>query len=477
MIVATSSGSVQGVEEGGITRFLGVPYAAAPVGDLRFRRPVAHPGWDAVRDASRHGPTVAQGPYQGVMGEILPTVVVPGDETLNLAIWTPDTAASPGLPVMVWIHGGSLAHGSNALSAYDGTTFARDGIVFVAINYRIGVEGFSVLEGADANPGLHDALAAIEWVHREIAAFGGDPARITVAGQSAGGNVIAALLASGRLDGVVAGAIIQSGPPSAQSPKRAGRITEGIAKRLGLARTREAFVSRTPDELVAAQEATTAGTTPVTGGPGYAIVIDGDLVSRSSIDGLVAGAAGAIPLLIGWTSEEARLWLNPTGLDQAIGRGHLLAARILFRIRGATVAAYRRAMPGVSRGDLFGALAQDLLLRIPALTIVQARAAAGADSWVYEFAWPSPVMGLGAAHAVELPFVFDHLGIPDARALAGDDAPQTLAAAMHADWVRFVRDGAPGWPAWGADETVRVYRADGGHDEPLPRADLWRAWG
>ena len=179
---------------------------------------------------------------------------------------------------MVWIHGGSLAHGSNALNAYNGTTFARDGVVFVAINYRIGVEGFSVLDGADANVGLHDALAAVRWVHREIAAFGGDPTRITLVGQSAGGNVIAALLASGAVDALVAGAIIQSGPPSAQPAKRAGRITNAIAKHLGIPATRDAFLAKTPDELVAAQEAVTAGTTPVTGGLGYAIAIDGDLV-------------------------------------------------------------------------------------------------------------------------------------------------------------------------------------------------------
>ena len=487
MIVATSSGSIQGVEDGGVVRFLGVPYAAAPVGDLRFRRPIAHPGWSDVRDASQHGATVAQGPYQGAMGELLPTVVVPGDESLNLAIWAPTPAATPattpplagGAPVMVWIHGGSLAHGSNALNAYNGTTFARDGVMFVAINYRIGVEGFSVLDGADANVGLHDALAAVRWVHREIAAFGGDPTRITLVGQSAGGNVIAALLASGAVDALVAGAIIQSGPPSAQPAKRAGRITNAIAKHLGIPATRDAFLAKTPDELVAAQEAVTAGTTPVTGGLGYAIAIDGDLVPATSIDRLAGGAASRIPLLIGWTSEEARLWLNPSGLNRRLGRRHLVAARILFKIRRSTYAAYRRALPTASNGDLFGVLAQELLLRVPALTIAQARAGAeaGAGTWVYEFAWPSPVMGLGAAHAVELPFVFDHLHVADARALTGDAAPQELATAMHGDWVRFVRDGAPGWSAWGTDETVRVYRADGGHDEPLPRADLWRAWG
>lgn len=476
VIVATSSGRLEGVEEGGVARFLGVPYAAAPVGELRFRAPVAHPGWDGVRPALEPGATVPQGPYRGVMAEILPTVTVPGDETLNLAIWAPTPAPAGGAPVMVWIHGGSLAHGANALAAYDGTPFARDGVLFVGINYRLGVEGFSVLDGADANPGLQDAIAAIRWVHREIAAFGGDPSRITIAGQSAGGNLVAAVLASGAVDGLVAGAIIQSGPPSARAAKRAGRITELIARRLGIAATRAAFAGRTPAELVDAQEAVTAGTTPVTGGPGYSIAIDDDLVPEQPEAAIIDGAASTVPLLLGWTRDEARLWLAPTGLDRSIGRGHLLAARIAFRIRRSTVAAYRRAVGG-TRGDLFGELAQDLLLRVPALRIAQSRLAADrAPAWLSEFDWPSPVHDLRAAHAVDLPFVFDRVRSADAVALVGDAAPQSLATAVHGDWVRFVRDGDPGWPRWSTAETVRVYDADGAREAPLPRADLWRAW-
>ena len=477
VIVATSSGQIEGVEDGGIARFLGVPFAAAPIGDLRFRAPVAHPGWDAVRPALEPGATAPQGLYRGVLGEILPTVVVAGDETLNLSIWAPTPAPTDGAPVMIWIHGGSLAHGSSALPAYDGGSFARDGVLFVGINYRVGAEGFSVLDGADANPGLQDALAAVRWVHSEIAAFGGDPSRITIAGQSAGGNVVSALLASGAVDDLVAGAIIQSGPPSARPAKRAGRITAAIAKRLGIATTRDAFLTKTADELVDAQEATTAGTTPVTGGLGYAIAIDGALVPVNPEAALVAGTASSIPLLLGWTRDEARLWLTPSGLDRTIGRGHLLAARIAFRIRRSTLAAYRRAVGG-THGDLFGALAQDLLLRVPALRIAESRVGADrAPAWLSEFTWPSPVHDLRAAHAVDLPFVFDRVGSPDAVALVGSAAPQVLATAVHGDWVRFVRDGDPGWPRWSTDETVRVYDADGAHEEPLPRADLWRAWG
>ena len=477
MIVATSSGRLEGVQQGGVARFLGVPYAAAPVGELRFRAPVEHAGWAGVRSALEPGATVAQGPYRGVMDEILPTVTVPGDETLNLAIWAPAPAPAGGAPVMVWIHGGSLAHGANALAAYDGEPFARDGVLFVGVNYRIGVEGFSVLDGADANPGLRDAVAAIRWVHREIAAFGGDPGRITIAGQSAGGNIVAAVLASGAVDGLVAGAIIQSGPPSARDPKRAGRITQAIAKRLGITATRDAFAAKTPSELVDAQEAAMAGTTPVTGGPGYSIALDDELVPQQPETAIVDGAASTVPLLLGWTRDEARLWLTPTGLDRSIGRGHLLAARIAFRIRRSTLAAYRRAVTG-TRGDLFGELAQDLLLRVPALRIAQSRLAPGrAGAWLSEFDWPSPVHDLRAAHAVDLPFVFDRVRSADAIALVGDAAPQQLATDVHADWVRFVRDGDPGWPRWSRDETVRVYDADGAHEAPLPRADLWRAWG
>ncbi|WP_258566812.1 carboxylesterase family protein [Microbacterium sp. Se5.02b] len=155
------------------------------------RAPQPTTAWHGVREATRFGPTPPQHPYAGEIGELLGSVRIDGDDILTANVWAPTEAS--GAPVLLWIHGGALERGTAALPLYDGTVFANAGVVFVSINYRLGSEGFSVLDGAPRNLGLRDAAAALEWVHREIAAFGGDPARITAMGESAGGAVVAGL--------------------------------------------------------------------------------------------------------------------------------------------------------------------------------------------------------------------------------------------------------------------------------------------
>ncbi|WP_022888358.1 carboxylesterase/lipase family protein [Agromyces italicus] len=474
VVVGVGSGVLRGSRADGIARFLGVPYASAPFGPLRFAPPSAHPGWSGERDATRPGATAPQAPYGGGLEQVLPSVAVAGDEILNVNVWTPETgqtAPSPAgdgvggseapaegralRPVLVWVHGGALSRGANALDSYDGSTFARDGVVFVAINYRLGSEGFSVLEGAPLNLGLLDVIAALRWVRHEIHAFGGDPEQITVAGQSAGASLIAAALAHPDGAGLAGRAILQSGPLAARSRERAGRITRLIAKDLGIAAERDAFAAVAPDDLVAAQLRVTAGTTPVTGGPGFALAIGDGLPDPEAALG--AGAADAIPVLIGSTREEARLWLEPTGLTARISALHLAAARLNFKIRGATMRVYRRNRPGASRGELFGALATDLLLRLPINRLADARLRRGAATWVYEFAWSSPRLGLGAAHCMELPAVFDRLDAADGLALTGGEAPESLAGEMHDAWVAIARHGDPGWERWTADRPVRTF--------------------
>jgi para-nitrobenzyl esterase len=186
---AISSGSLRGSTENGIDRYLGVPYAAAPVGDLRFAVAAPHPGWSGVRDATAMGATAPQAPYSGEFAIMLPLVMIDGDEYLNVNVWAPSGAKD--LPVMVWVHGGANIHGSNSLDGYDGTAFARDGVVFVSINYRLGAEGFSVLEGVPLNLGLSDVMTALRWVKAEIAAFGGNPENVTAFGESAGSILLA----------------------------------------------------------------------------------------------------------------------------------------------------------------------------------------------------------------------------------------------------------------------------------------------
>jgi para-nitrobenzyl esterase len=465
-----SSGELAGQRDDGIDRYRGIPYAAAPVGARRFAPPEPVVPWQGVRDAVDLGPTAPQTPYSPEVATLLANRIIPGDDFLNVNVWAP--AGATGCPVLVWIHGGSLVHGSNALDGYDGTAFARDGVVFVGINYRLGPEGFSVLDDAPVNLGLADVAAALRWVRAEIAAFGGDPSSVTIAGESAGGVIIATMLAAPDASELFDRAVVQSGMFNGQSRKAAGRVTRKLAKRLGIATTREAFASIPSDTLVAADDLVRAGATPLNAKPGYAPCIGDDLVPESP---LVAardhGAGDRIPVLVGWTADEHRLFIRPGSKQMnPIVFGII---RLRFRLGRRVLAAYRRARPSATRNDLFGQLAIDLLARVPFYAVADRRRSRGASpTYVYEFAWPSPVIDLRAAHAMEIGFVFDRLSSPDWVSLTGPDAPQSLATAMHEAWVRFAKTGDPGWQAWDDSHPVMMFDTEsvlehGPHDDEL----------
>ncbi|AZS40318.1 Carboxylesterase [Microbacterium oxydans] len=445
-----STGIVRGVEEAGIVRYLGIPYAMAPFGEHRFREPQPVATWDGVRDALEFGPTPPQVPYAGAIGELLGSVRIDGDDILTANVWAPTDAS--GAPVLLWIHGGALERGTAALPLYDGAVFAQAGIVFVSINYRLGSEGFSVLEGAPRNLGLRDAVAALEWVHREVAALGGDPTRITAMGESAGGAIVAGLLARADSRALISRAIIESGPLQAQTPKKAGRVTARLAKRLGVRADRASFAALTPEKLLDARKAQSAGSSPLGGAPAFQLAIDPESLPRSPHEVL---REIDTPLLIGSNTDEYRLWFPPEVLA-GIGEFKLQAARLLSRIPRRAVAAYRSAFPDAGAGEILGQLVTDVMLRAPLSRVAAARPE---KTHVYEFAWPSPVRDLRAAHALELGFVFDRLDDDEAARLAGPDAPRDLAAEMNTSWVGFVTSGDPGWPAYGDDRLTRVFDA------------------
>lgn len=480
----TAQGTVRGAVERGVAVFRGIPYAAAPVGARRFRAPEPPEPWEGVREALAFGPTAPKRPYAPPLDRLLPDPEVPGDEWLNLNVWTPSTEAA-GLPVLVWIHGGSLLHGSSAVPVYDGWAFARDGVVLVSVNYRLGIEGFGLFPDAPANRGLLDQLAALEWVRENIAAFGGDPDRVTVAGESAGAVSVAALLATDRAAGLFRRAVLQSGAPAALTPEAARGTTALIAKRLGVPATAAALAAVDPEALLAAQTQVTSGGNPLTGRNSFQLVVDGELLDRDPAEALRTGAASGVDLLMGTNTEEYRLWFVPSGLTERIGRLKLRLALLKFGVPNATARTYRANRPDATPGELLGALATDLLLRVPLNRLADARAGAEGATYVYEFGWPTPVQRLGACHALELGFVFDTLAHPDTRALTGPDAPQELADAMHRAWVDFATTGDPGWPSWDARRPVRFFGAEGtesadGTDGPAvvlaPRDDELRSW-
>ncbi|OWP22366.1 carboxylesterase [Microbacterium sp. AISO3] len=448
--VSISGGELRGSRLNGVDRYLGIPYAKPPVGERRFR--VAEPvdPWDGERDATRFGPTAPQTPYPGDLGELLTVPTIEGDDILTVNVWAPVGAADA--PVVLWLHGGALERGAAAQTIYDGTTFARDGIVFVSANYRLGVEGFSVLDGVPRNLGLRDAAAALRWVSDEIRAFGGDPARITLMGESAGGALVAALVSEPRSRALVAGAIIQSGPLEAAGPDKARRASDAIARELGIPTTREAFAATSTADLLSARSRASAGSSPLRGAPGFVLALDEESLPEVPEDALTSAD---LPIMIGTNTDEYRLWLTPDAIAR-IGRLKAWVARRAMGVSERAARAVARSFPGASPGEVLGQLLTDRMLRAPATRVARARTA---PTFVYEFAWRSPVRGLDAAHALEIGFTFDRLGDPEALLLAGPDAPADLARDMHAAWVAFVRDGDPGWPPFSVSRTTRIWDA------------------
>ncbi|SHH81751.1 carboxylesterase/lipase family protein [Streptomyces sp. 3214.6] len=461
-VVRTPYGAVRGRYENGVAVFRGIPYAAPPFGPGRFRSPAPPEPWEGVRDAGAFGPTAPKPPYSDAFAQYLSDPDLPGDDCLNLNVWTPGPGAR--LPVMVWLHGGALTRGSSAVPVYDGHAFARDGVVLVSVNYRLGVEGYGLFPDAPANRGLRDQLAALAWVHRSIRAFGGDPDRVTLAGQSAGAISAGALIAAPQAQGLFHRAVLQSGPPEAFERDKVRRMVRRMAARLKVPATAEAFAAVDRDLLLRTQAEVGRLSSPVLGGPAFGIVVDGDLVPRDPLRALVDGAAACgIDLLLGWTRDEYRLWLAPGGLLERVDRmGPVALAGAMARCRcGHEVPrGYRALHPEAGIAEIVGQMVTDNLLRLPLQRLADARPG---SSYVYEFAWPSLRPALGACHALELGFVFDTGHTSESAKLAGDDAPQELADAMHGAWTRFAATGDPGWEAWDAAHPVRIFgEVDGG---------------
>ncbi|MGU3436539.1 carboxylesterase/lipase family protein [Actinomycetes bacterium M1A6_2h] len=458
--VDIAQGTLRGREVDGVASFKGVPYAESPFGANRFREPSAPPSWDVERDAGDFGPTPPAPGYLPPMDGILPAPMIDGDDCLNLNIWTPDVTASA--PVLVWIHGGAFVNGNGAVPTYDGTAFARDGIVFVSINYRLGAEGFARIDGAPDNRGLLDQVAALKWVQANIAVFGGDPTTVTVMGESAGAMSVGTLMSMPRADGLFTRAILQSGAGNhVISAESAQKVSDALVSHLGVPATVDGLATVSPADLVAAQAKVSASVAQepaqwgevARNGMAFEPYIDGVVVPGRPIDRILAGSGSLVEILIGSNTEEFALFLVPAGMVDYVTED---LVRMTLTGYGADVekvlAAYRSDLPDASAGDLMIAIMTDWFFRIPALRIAENQA-----SYVYEFGWRSPLFDgkLGAAHAVEIGFVFDTLAV--STGITGPNPPQELADEMHRAWVDFVRDGKPGWDLYGDQRTVKQF--------------------
>lgn len=486
-VIPLAAGAVRGTTDGAIDRFLSVPYAAPPVGEHRFAAPQPVAPWQGERDSTQSGPTAPQRVRAFPGLDVQPLIGsgwVEGGDYLTLNVLRP-AGATGGLPVMVFVHGGGFLVGSKDAAVQDGATFARDGIVYVAINYRMGIDGFLPIPGVPTNLGLRDQIAALQWVQDHIAAFGGDPANVTVFGESAGGMSIANLIASPLAKGLFRRAIIESGHGGmTRDIAVAQRLVAKLAGLLGVSADMAGFASVPPgqatlDAVEKVSQPTARidlrdadGREPVFGISRFVPVHGDDVLPVKPLDALKAGAGADVEVLIGTNAEEMNLYLVPTGVRTKVGKvlAWLALGKSIPRA-WAILKAY--GMSGGARpGVVLNAAMNDLVFRWPARRFAEEHQG---KTHFYEFEWRSPMFGgeLGAAHGMELPFVFDCLPVATGpEGLCGSNPPQELATRVHGLWVEFAKSGTLPWPAFDR-ETRQVYQLERGeavHEPAMPAA-------
>ncbi len=467
--VSTRYGKLEGEEQGGLSVFKGIPFAAAPAGPRRWRAPEKPAPWSGTRDARRFGNVAPQNP---VLVSALSAMLVEGEQTedcLYLNVWTPGVDGKRR-PVMVWIHGGAFSIGSGSQAIYDGSVLARRGdVVVVTINYRLGPLGFLRLADltggkipASGNEGILDQIAALEWVRDNIAEFGGDPANVTIFGESAGGMSVGTLLGMPAARGLFHKAIPQSGACHTGAPAdRANRTAERILSKLGVAPSNaEALRALAPGQLLKGTLMTDGKTPDPELGMAYQPVVDGTVMPKTAIDLVAQGSANGVAVMVGSTLEEWKLFaimdpslptLDRKGLAARIGR------RISAEAADALIDSYEkaRAQHGASTAirDLFTAIETDRIFRMPGVRLAEIQGRRERRVYNYLFEWRSPAMGgaLGSCHALELGFVFGTNHLPGMAPFAGSGpAAEKLATQMQDAWLAFARRGDPGCDSIGA---------------------------
>jgi para-nitrobenzyl esterase len=438
-IVQTAAGALRGAGDGGVTVFRGIPYAAPPVGPLRFAAPRPAEPWTGVRDARTDpDPAPQYGPADAVTGS---------EDCLYLSLYAP---SYPGPhPVLVWLHGGGAVGGG--IADHDGTAFARDGVIVVTVAYRLGLLGFLHLPEVlgPANLAMRDLTAALQWISRNIAAFGGDPGRVTIAGQSNGGRLAVTLAAMPAARRHVSQLIIQSGTAAgyaAYQPAQARQQADQTLAELGVLRENASVLRDLPlaDLLAAQRRVTRAARTTVP----FLPVVDGDVLPGLPLDAMTAAAPG-LRVLIGNNHDEEDLGrIPPILLSEADVRGVLSRARTV--------------LPGLTGDELERYIGTWANHRLPSIRIAERLSGAGAAVWMYRLDWRLAPRGHGpgAPHSLEIPFVFADTANPrlpctGLLARADQDRVAAISQTMHAAWVRFLHHGDPGgpvagegWPGW-----------------------------
>lgn len=481
-IRTTSAGQVRGICEAKVCRFYSVPYAAPPVGENRFRETQPVEPWKGVRDATRRGATSRyKAPvFPGLdIAPLIGTGEQGGDDFLTANILAP--ADGEARPVMVWVHGGAFVLGSKDASVHDGVEFAKSGLVFVAINYRLNIDGFLPIPGVPTNLGLRDIIAGLRWVRENVAAFGGDPDNITLFGESAGGMAVADLVTSPLAKGLFKRAIIQSGHGAmVRDIPTAQRLVRKLARLLKIKPDSDGFRSVDFEQGWKAIEKAgkpftridlrdAQGHEPVFGISRFTPVWGDDVLPQKPHDALKDGAGADIDVLIGSNAEEMNFYFVPTKVKQKLPGW--LAKWMLRKSHPTprdTLKAYGLGKKGMRAGHAFTAAMTDLVFRWPARRFAEEHQG---RTHVYEFEWRSPRYEgeFGATHGMELPFVFKTLPtVTGPQGLVGEDPPHELAERLHKVWVDYATDGTLPWAEFTREKrNVRLLAADTTIQEPV----------
>jgi para-nitrobenzyl esterase len=483
--VLVDTGMIKGAAGDGVIAFKGIPYATPPIGDLRWEPPQPVAKWTGIRPATEYAHDCMQLPFPS---DAAPLGTPPSEDCLYLNVWTPFPRSASSMPVMVWIYGGGFVNGGSSPAVYDGSQFARDGIVFVSFNYRLGRFGFFAHpaltkenpNGPLGNYGYMDQLAALRWIQRNIAAFGGDPNNVTVFGESAGGGSVHVLLTSRSARGLFQKAIIESGggrhgfggiphlheaangKHSAESIGLAFAISKGIkgSDAAALTRLRALSANEIVDGLNMASMAEASATYS---GP----MIDGTIAQQEPSEVYIAGSQQDIPLIVGVNSLEMGFMRGGSNDDPYLAFAEKApAARAAYE-----TTLSKNVAPTAAIGS-------DRMMVEPARFVAATLSNDGQHVWEYRFSYVATSMRgqwHGAPHASEIPFVFDTVKARYGDKLSHDD--EIAAQTIHAYWVKFATTGTldpPGLPAWLPYTTQTDKLMNFTEEGPILEADPWK---